>query len=197
MASSASSAATVSVRRQPGNAAFLGSMLVAAAGVMFMAALCGSYVSVRNFVGFRDFVPAALKFDNYSGFMTMVSALGASLSAEWALMSAKVNKRRWISAGYGFAAVLGLGASNAVWFIGSRSELVSSETPYAILFYAVLAATIGFLLLGVIASIVGLIRGLGGHIAGDNLLFGRASNVLVHLGTAAALAMFFLLFTYK
>ncbi len=189
----------VGLRRQSGNSAYLGALLVAAAGFVFMAALCGAYISVRNFVGIGDggFIPKEMKFDNYAGFMTMVSGLGASASAEWALISAKVKQRRWALGGYGFAILLGLGAANSAWFIGSRSALVAADTAYAISFYAVIATTIGFVLLGVLASLLGLVRTMGGHIFGDNVLLGRATNVFVHLGTAASLVMFFLLFTYK
>jgi hypothetical protein len=196
---SAATPANVTIRRQPGNSAVLGAMLTAAAGLVFMGALCGSYVSVRNFIGIgKDgFIPSSMKFDNYSGFMTFISALSASAVAEWALISAKVKQRRWALGGYGFAAVLQLAAANAVWFIGARSKLASNETPYAVLFYAIVACCIGLLLLGVLASITALIRTMGGHIWGEDFLLGRASNILIHLGTAASAAMFFLIFTYK
>jgi heme/copper-type cytochrome/quinol oxidase subunit 3 len=198
MATPDTQSAAVTIRRQSGNSAVLGAIFIAAAGVMFMAALCGAYISVRNFIGGQGgFVPAEMKFDNYAGLMTMMSALGASASAEWALVSARLKQRRWTLGGYGFAMVLGLGAANATWFIGSRSGLVANETPYAILFYAIVATTLAMVMLGVLASLMGLIRSMGGHILGDDTLLGRASNIIVHLGTASAMTLFFLLFTYK
>jgi hypothetical protein len=190
---------TVTARRQSGNSAVLGSLLVAAAGLVFMGALCGSYVSVRNFIGIgKDgFIPSTMKFNNYTGVMTLMSALGASLAAEWALISAKVLQRRWALAGYGLAGLLQLGAANAAWFIGSGSALVAADSSYATLFYAIIACTVGLLMLGFVATVVALFRTMGGQIWGSDFLLGRASNVLIHLGTAAAAAMFFLIFTYK
>jgi heme/copper-type cytochrome/quinol oxidase subunit 3 len=199
MAASSTSASTTAstVRRQTGNGAQLGAMLGVAAGVMFMATLCGAYFSVRNWVGIPDFIPAELKFDNYSGFMTMVCALAASLSAEWALASTRVKQRRWATAGYGLAAFFIVSGMNAVWFIGQRSGLAAGETPYAIAFYAVWSAVLALFVVGLLAALATLVRVLGGHSDGDDLLIGRAGNWLIHLSTAAAVTAFFLIYTYK
>jgi hypothetical protein len=194
-ASSTPTAATV--RRQTGNGAQLGAMLGVAAGVMFMATLAGAYISVRNWVGIPDFIPAELKFDNYAGFMTMVCGFSASLAAEWALASTRIKQRRWATAGYGLSAFFILAGMNAVWFIGQRSGLVASETPYAIAFYAVWAAVLGLFVVGFLAAAATLVRVLGGHSDGEDVLFGRAGNWLIHLSTAAAVTAFFLIYTYK
>ncbi len=189
----------VTARPQRGNSAQLSALLAVAAGVMFISTLIGAYFSVRNWIGQGEdgFIPKGLKFDNYAGFMTMTSALAASLAAEWALMSARLNQRRWATAGYGLAAVFMLAAMNVVWFIGQRSGLVASETPYAITFYALLAALMLALAVGVISAIVTLIRILGGHVGGSELLHGRAGNWMIHLATAAATTCFFLIYTYR
>jgi hypothetical protein len=191
---------TVSARPKSGNNAQVGTLLAGAAAIMFVATLAGAYVSVRNWIGVGGddgFIPQALKFDNYAGFMTMTSALAASLSAEWALMSSRLNQRRWATAGYGLTAFFLLAAMNVVWFIGQRSGLVASETPYAILFYALLAAMLLLLAIGVVSAIVTLIRILGGHVGGAEILHGRAANWLIHLATAGATVGFFLIYTYR
>jgi hypothetical protein len=187
-------------RPQSGNNAQMGALLAGAAGIMFVATLAGAYVSVRNWIGVGGedgFIPTTLKFDNYAGFMTMTSMLSASLAAEWALMSARLNQRRWASAGYGLASIFILASMNIVWFIGQRSGLVASETPYAILFYSLLAAIMLLLAVAVVTAVVTLIRVLGGHVGGSEILHGRAGNWLIHLATLAATVGFFLIYTYR
>ncbi len=196
-AASKTAAPTVTARSQPGNAAHLGALMAGAAGVMFVATLAGAYVSVRNWIGIPDFIPAGMKFDNFAGFMTMVSGLAAALCAHWALTSARLHQRRWATAGFGLAAVFLVAAMNALWFIGQRTKLVASETPYAILFYAFVASIMGCLVIGLLATIVNLIRVLGGHVAGNDLLIGKAGNWFIHLAAAAAAVNFFLINTYK
>jgi hypothetical protein len=197
MATTPSAPATTGMRRQTGNAGQLGALLAVAAGVMFVATLAGAYVSVRNWIGIPEFIPSGLKFDNYAGFMTMVCALAASLAAEWALASSRLNQRRWGTAGYGLAAFFLLAGMNVVWFIGQRSELAVSETAYAVLFYAVWAAVMGLLIVGFAAAMASLFRVLAGHSVGDNVLIGRAGNWFIHLAAAAATTAFFLIYTYK
>jgi hypothetical protein len=198
-APSQSPSATPQVRTQPGNSAQLGALLAVAAGVMFLSTLAGAYVSVRNWVGIGDggFIPEGLKFDNYAGFMTMVSGLSASLAAEFAIASARLRNRRWATAGYGLSMLFFAGAMNAVWHIGERSKLVASETAYAVLFYALLAGVMLALAVGLLAALVTLVRVLAGHVWGDELLLGRAGNWLVHFAAAAATVGFFLIYTYK
>jgi hypothetical protein len=196
----AASQPTVTARPKSGNSSQMGALLGGAAAIMFVATLAGAYFSVRNWIGVGGddgFIPKGLKFDNYAGFMTMTSALAASLAAEWALMSARLNQRRWATAGFGLSAFFLLAAMNIVWFIGQRSGLVASETPYAILFYALLASILLLLAGGVVAAIVTLIRVLGGHIGGAELLHGRAGTWLIHLATLAATVGFFLIYTYR
>jgi heme/copper-type cytochrome/quinol oxidase subunit 3 len=197
-AASKTAAPAVTVRSQTGNAAQLGALLAIASSVMFVATFAGAYVSVRNSIGIADFIPKGLKFDNFAGFMTMVSGLAAALSAHWALTSARLKQRRWSTAGYGLSAFFIVAALNSTWFLAQQTKLVAgSDAPYAILFYAFIASIIGCLVVGLIASIVNLIRVLGGHIDGDDLLIGKAGNWFIHLAAAAAAVNFFLIYTYK
>ncbi len=190
---------TVTARTQSGNSAQLGALLAITAGVMFVSTLIGAYFSVRNFVGVGDggFIPDALKFDNYAGFMTMVSGISAAFAAEWALVSARLRNVRWATAGYGVATLFLFGAINSVWHIGQRSKLAAGETAYALLFYALLAAMLLALVVGVVAALVNLVRVLAGHISGDDLLLGKAGNWFIRFAALAATTGFFLIYTYK
>ncbi len=199
MAAAPQPTAAVTARTQPGNSAQLGALLALAAGVMFVSTLIGAYFSVRNFVGVGSggFIPDALKFDNYAGFMTMVSGLSAAFAAEWALVSARLRNRRWATAGYGLSTLFFIGGINAVWHIGQRSKLAAAETPYAVLFYALLSAMILALVVGVVAALVNLVRVLAGHVAGDDLLLGKAGNWFIRFAALTATVGFFLIYTYK
>jgi heme/copper-type cytochrome/quinol oxidase subunit 3 len=188
---------TVTARRRPGNAAQLGSLLAATAGFMFMATLCGAYISVRNWRPAGTFIPESMKFDHFAGFMMMTSALIGSLAVEWALSSIRLKQRRWGTAGYGIAIVFMAATANSAWFIGQQARLVASDERYAIMLYAILAGVILLVGIGALAAGVSLVRVMSGHTLADDILYGRAGNWLVHLASLGAVTAFFLLFTYK
>ena len=196
MSTVTSSGTDVSISRRSGNAMLLGVVGAVAGGAMFIAALCGAYVSVRTGFG-KGFVPTTMKFNNYAGVMTLVSGLIASFAAEWALVSLKVGKRRWVSGGYGLAALMSVAAMNLIWLIGSRLGMAVNESVYATLVYALLAAALALFAVGVVACIVSLMLSLGGHASTQNPRPARAANWLVHLATLGWLAVFALIFLYK
>lgn len=187
----------ITVHRRPGNAAVLGARIAVAGAALFLAALCGSYIAVRTGVG-AEFVPTAMKFNNYAAVMTLISALLASFVVEWAHVSLTLGQRRWASAGYGLSALLGLAAMNLVWFIGARLGLaVNDVNGYALLVYAVLAAAMALFGAAVVASLLNLVRHLGGHASVTEPLLARAGNMFVHLASVGWVAVFALIFLYK
>ena len=168
----------------------------AAGGAMFIAGLCGAYVAVRTGVG-KGFVPTTMKFNNYAAVMILVTAAIASFAVEWALVALKVGQRRWVSGGYGLAALMGVAAMNLVWLIGARLGIAVNENVYATLVYALLAAAMLFLAVSVVACLTSLALSLGGHSSSQNTRPARAANCLVHLATLGWLAVFALIFLYK
>jgi hypothetical protein len=66
-----------------------------------------------------------------------------------------------------------------------------------LLFYALVSAMILALVVGVVAALVNLVRVLAGHVAGDDLLIGKAGNWFIRLGALTATVGFFLIYTYK
>lgn len=193
----ATTAAEVTVHHRPGNSAVLGTRAAVAACALFVAALCGAYVAVRHGVG-KEFVPTAMRFNNYAAVMTAASALLSSFVVEWAFVSLKVAQRRWVSGGYGLAALLGVAAMNLVWLIGAKLGLaVNDVNGYALLVYALLAAAMVLFAMSVISSVMNLIRCMGGHASATEPLLARAGNSFVHLASGGWLAVFALIFLYK
>ena len=193
----ATAATEVSVHHRPGNSAVLGARTALAIGALFVAALCGAYVAVRHGVG-KEFVPTAMSFNNYAAVMIGFSAVLASFVVEWAYVSLKVGQRRWVSGGYGLAALLGVAAMNLVWLIGAKLGLaVNDINGYALLVYALLAAAMLLFAMGVVASLTNMVRCLGGHASAAEPLLARAGNSFVHLASAGWLAVFALIFLYK
>lgn len=187
----------VSVHHRPGNSAVLGARAALAIGALFVAALCGAYVAVRHGVG-KEFVPTAMSFNNYAAAMIAFSAVLASFVVEWAYVSLKVGQQRWVSGGYGLAALLQVAAMNLVWLIGAKLGLaVNDINGYALLVYALLAAAMLLFAMGVVASLTNLIRCMGGHASAAEPLLARAGNSFVHLASAGWLAVFALIFLYK
>ena len=189
-------ATTVTINRRSGNAALLGSLGAVAGGFMLISTLGGAYVAVRHGVG-KEFVPTTMSFNNYAGFMVLFSVVLASFATEWAQVSLKVGQRRWVSGGYGLAAILTVAAMNLVWFIGSRLAMAVSDNPYATMVYALLAGAMALLAVSLASSVVSLVLSLSGHASSSNPRPVRAAAWLVHLASFGWLAVYALIFLYK
>lgn len=195
-APTAASAASTNHGRA-GSAGLVGTVLALGSGAMLTTAVCAAYLSVRNRNASSDFIPATMPFNNYVAVMITFSLVIASLAVGWAVVSTRVAQRRWGSTGFAFAAFLDLAALNLLWWLGKDSAQSVDSSPYAVLFYAMLAVAGALLVAGLIASIAGVARVLGGHASPRELHHAVASSWVQHLALAAWVAVYATIYWLK
>lgn len=195
MATSATTATPVATGRA-GTPALVGMVCALAAGAMLTTTVCSAYLSVRNRSG-RDFVPAAMPFNNYVAVMITITMALASTAAGWAVVSMRTGNRRWASTGFGFAAFLGLAALNLLWFLGNDTKLSVDSSPYAVLFYGMLTVAGLALVFGLVSSVLGCLRVLGGQATADEPHYGLLSQWGQHLALASWIAIYATIYWLK
>ncbi len=168
-----------------GTPALVGTVCALAAGAMFTTAVTSAYLSVRNATGAADFVPVAMPFNNYAAVMIAVTLSLASIAAGWAVTSMRLSNRRYASTGFGFAAFMGIAALNLIWFLGTDAKLAVDSSAYPVLFYAMLATAVIMVVGGLVSSLTGLARVLGGQATAKQPQYALASAWGQHLALAS------------
>lgn len=194
--SAAGNAADSSQDARNGSATLVGVVCAVAAGAMFMAAVAGSYVSVRNSVG-ADFVPSAMKFNNYGAVTGFFSALFAAVAMEYAVVATRAGQKTWASAAHGLALLTMAAAANLAWSLGRSLGFGVNESSYATLVVAVIAAAVFLMLVAMVAIVVSESRLLVGHANERHWLPVRSAAWLVHLGLAGWTCAWATIYLYK
>jgi heme/copper-type cytochrome/quinol oxidase subunit 3 len=178
--SSGASAETGTPARS-GTPALVGTVCALAAGAMFTTAVTSSYLSVRNATGASEFVPVAMPFNNYAAVMIAITLSLASIAVGWAVTSMRLGNRRYASTGFGFSAFMGIAALNLIWFLGTDAKLPVDTGAYTVLFYAMLATAVIMVVGGLVSSLTGLARVLGGQATAKQPQYALASAWGQHL----------------
>ena len=179
-----------------GNPALVGTLAGVSAYAMAVVGLSIAFLTSRQ-QGGRDFVPTTMIFDNYVAVTIAASLLLASTAAAWAVTANKVGNRRWASTGFALVALLDFAALNLLWFLGKETGLAVQGSEYAVLVYAVMFAAGVAIVAGLVGGIVGLTRVLGAQTTSAQPHLGLASAWTQHLGTAAWLASWGLIYLRK
>jgi heme/copper-type cytochrome/quinol oxidase subunit 3 len=187
---------TPSTNHRIGNPALVGTLAGVAAGAMAVAGLGMAFLASRQAAG-KDFVPATMLFDNYIAVTTAATLLLASAAVGWAVTALRIGHRRWASSGFALAALLDFAALNLIWFLAKETGLAVQGSEYAVLVYAVMTAAGVAIAIGLVAAVVGFARVLGAQTSSAQPHLGRASAWTQHLGTAAWLAAWGLIYLRK
>jgi heme/copper-type cytochrome/quinol oxidase subunit 3 len=102
----------------------------------------------------------------------------------------RLGNRRYASTGFGFAAFMGVAALNLIWFLGTDAKLPVDTGAYTVLFYALLATAVLVVVVGLVASLAGLARVLGGQATARQPQYALASAWGQHLALAAWLGIY-------
>ncbi len=196
LAPAAGSATDAAQEARDGSATFVGVLVAVAAGAMFMAAVAGSYVSIRNSVG-TGFVPREMKFNNYGAVTGFFSALFASVAMEYGIVATRAGQKTWASAAHGLALLTMGGAANLGWSLGRNLGFGVNASSYATLVIAVIAAALFLMVVAMIAIAVSLSRVLVGHTNQRHWLPVRSATWLVHLGLAGWTCAWATIYLYK
>lgn len=173
-----------------GTPALVGTVCAVAAAAMFTTGVTSAYLSVRNATGASEFVPVAMPFNNYVAVTIAMTLSLASIAAGWAVTSMRLGNRRYASTGFGFAAFMGIAALNLIWFLGTDAELSVDTGAYTVLFYAMLATAAIMVVIGLVSSLTGLARVLGGQATARQPQYALASVWGQHLALVSWFAIY-------
>ncbi len=195
----ATSTLTAPTSGRAGSPGLVGTVAACISGGMVFSALAAAFLSLRNKAGV-DWVPEGVKFNNYVAVTIVFTLIMASAAAGWAVTSARIGQRRWASTGFGLAAVMAFAAVNMVWFLGKNlgpKGIAVADSPWAVTTYALFFASGVAIVIGLISSLVGLARVLGGHANGDEPQYGIAASWPLHLATASWVVTWALVYLRK
>lgn len=157
------------VRPRPRNLLNIGVLVVVSGGVALFTALVAAYVSLGHAA--RVWPPKGVTLDPYVGNMLAITAVMSAITVEWAWYSVKREdpaQGAWgllLTAGFGCAFVL------LLWQLGSRIGFgpgTAKIGPFAVVFFAMLAASGAVALLGIAAVLMVLARVLGRQMTPTN-----------------------------
>ena len=188
--------ASPSLKARVGNPALVGTLLLCAAGTMFLAALGGSYWAVHA-ANRGDFVTKGMKFNIYGGAVLAITAMLGSIAVEFAMSGVKQGETRWASMGWTLAAGFGISCMSIVWYLAKSLPFGVNESPYSVLLYSMFAGCMIMLSIGTGAVILAFARTRGGQITADQPAYGRATTWIWHLAMISSVMTFSLVYLYK
>ena len=184
------------LRGRAGSPAMVGALTAYAGVAMFVTAACGTYLSVRKDSG-GDFVAPKMVFNNYVAFMVTMTFALASVAAGWALTSMRVGQRRWTTSGFGLAAFMDLAAANLLWYLVKNLGLPAFGSVYPVVLYGLFIVAGLTTVIGLLASVSGLLRTLGGQATVAQPHFGVLAAWGQHLAGLAWLAVYATIYLLK
>jgi cytochrome c oxidase subunit 3 len=151
-------------RERPRNLINLTTLLLVTGGTMLFGALISAYVALDHAAAVWP--PDGVQLDNYIGTMLSLTALMSAVTVEWA--SSAVKRDDQAQGVWGLALTLGFGLAflNLLWFLGRKVGFGPGSVkvgPYAVIFFALLAAAGVVALIGLFAVLMALMRTLGGQ----------------------------------
>jgi heme/copper-type cytochrome/quinol oxidase subunit 3 len=195
----ATQALSVTTPGRSGTPGLVGTISALIAGGMLTAGVCSAFIATHTDTvgGTAEFVPKAFTFNNYAAVMTTITMALASLGVGWATTSMKVQNRRWASSGFGVAAFLDIAALNMLWFIAEGAKLPIKGGTFAPLFYTLLALGAAVIFIGLLSSLMGVARVLGGQASVAQPHYAFHATWGQHFAGAAWFAIFATIFWLK
>ena len=179
-----------------GNPALVGVLAMVGAAAMLLTAVGGAYMSVRHGSG-ADFVPKEMKFEYYAGGVLAATAVLGSIAVQFALSGIRQGQSRWAWQGWALGVLFGVSSMALVWSIGYRLPFGVSDSPYAVLVYALLSAAMLLLGVAVVAVTLALMRTLGGQITAAEPNLGRAAAWAWHIAAVGSVLTYAIIFLKK
>lgn len=170
-------------------------LLLGCALTAMFGALIAAYLAVDDAV--KDFPPANTHPDNYTAVTVMITALMASVCAEWAVWAVRNRERGHSLVAHGLHLGLALAAINAIWYIGSRLPFGVNDNAWATLVYAMLTLSAMVLALAAGFMFFSLLRTAGAQSDERRLAMPRAAAWFWHFATLGWFGVFFTLYLFN
>jgi heme/copper-type cytochrome/quinol oxidase subunit 3 len=162
-------------RRRPRNLLNLGVLVVVTGGMALFATLIAAYVSVGHVA--KTWPPNGVTLDVYTGNMLAITAFMSLVTVEWAYYSVKKGDPAQGTWGLLLTAGFGCGFLLLLWQLGSKIGFGPSSAkigPFAVIFFAMLAASGAVTVLGIFAIVLVLTRVLARQMTATNTEMLRA-----------------------
>jgi len=141
----------------------VGVILAGAGGLMAVGALLAAWLNLSHYD--KPWPPQGVTLSNYSGTMLLLTLLMSAATVEWGVWSARRNLRKQAVTAHLMTIALGLAFLNLLWFFGRRLGFGVNASPFAVLFYSMLA------IVGIAVAVgVGVVIAMTGRVLGHQAL---------------------------
>lgn len=156
-------------RTRPRNVVNISMLLVVTGGLTLFAGLIGAYAGLSHGAG--QWPPKGVTIDNYVGSMLSITAVMSAVTVEWAWYAVKRDDPAQATWGLLLTAGFGLAFLDLLWFLGRKVGFGPGDTkvgPFAVVFFALIAAAGLVTLVGVVAVLLAAGRTLGRQMTSRN-----------------------------
>ncbi len=171
-------------------------VVIAGAGVaMLIGGLAAAYLGLKAAPG--NFIPADLKYDNYTASTLSITALMAMVTIEWAAYGIRKGFRGQALFGFGITVLLGIAFLNALYYLITQLGFEGGDGSYATVTYTMLGIAFLLAVIGLLAVILAGLRAVGHQLTTDNYHLVRATALLWHVVAIAWIAVYYTVYIAK
>jgi cytochrome c oxidase subunit 3 len=152
------------------NVALVGTMFAIAAGLMLMGALLASYFGARQVVHHsgKAWVPDGVSLPNVALFITYVTLLMSSFTAQWVVSAVKLDDRRQAYVAIGLTLLFGAAFINGLTFCWGQLLAGAGDGAFADRMFAVTGVHLILVIAAIVYFVVMAFRVLGGQFGPRN-----------------------------
>ena len=169
-------ALTSGERARPRNLINVGVLVIVTCGTALFTSLVFAYVTIGHLAS-RNWPPSAVPIDVYRGNMLAITAIMSLVTVEWAYYALKRGDPAQATWGLLLTAGFGAGFVVLLWQLGAKMGFGPGNAkigPFAVLFFAMVAASAAVAIPGVVALVVTVPRVLGRQLSATNAEMLRA-----------------------
>lgn len=162
--------------------ATIGTLLLAAADAMVLAALAATYLAIKG--GSAAWPPPGVRVSTYSPTLITITAVMSAFSVQWAVYSARRQDGRNAAIAMVLTMFLGLSMANLEWLAFTRTGFGFKSHPYGTFFYLLVGYHLVHLIAAMIVVAVLSFRTMAGHFSADRHDPLRAGAIVWQYGNA-------------
>jgi cytochrome c oxidase subunit 3 len=173
--------------------------LVVTGGVALFAGLLGVYLNLRDAAGgtTKAWVPKGVVMSNQAPTLMLVTMVGASVVAQWAVYAAARDIRRDLGAATALLVVFGFAVVNAQAYMWKNMHISIDKQGFAVLVFTITGTFVVALLAGIVFALLEAFRGLGGRASSTRHEGISAMALYWHFLTVAFAAVWFVIYINK
>jgi heme/copper-type cytochrome/quinol oxidase subunit 3 len=191
-------AAAGAPRRAP-QAALVATVLVISSGVMFVAALVGVFMSLRHATPDpgQNWVPSRIDIPNAPLVLAGLTALMASVTAQWAAWASRRSERGHTYAAIGITVLLAAAFLNLVFDAMNKAEMVLGSSGWANLAFTLTGASVALTTAAIGYLLLSGLRTLGGDLGPDHTADLEGAVMFWHFTVVAWAAVWYVVYVVK